>query len=332
MVSQRYGTAHHEDTASVDYIEAARDQGRIFGEPFGDSSSVPTLAVCKLARRHATVALSGDGGDEVLAGYRRYRFHTLVEAARHLLPSGARRSLVGPLARMYPKLDRAPRWLRAKHTLTELSLDSALGYYRTLCKTDHDRRRALFTSGFRAGIDGHDPADRIAALMADSGTDDPLRQAQIVDINTYLPGDILTKVDRTSMATSLEVRGPLLDYTFVEWGVSLPAPLKLRGGSGKWVLKQAVAPLLPEALLHRRKQGFATSLAGQFRQHASRLRARLLGPAMLDRGIFDAGAMTRLLDQHASGSFDHSSSLWLLLVFEGFLAQSAEQPLARAAA
>ena len=140
-------------------IDAARLQGRIFGEPFGDSSSVPTFSVSALARRHATVAISGDGGDEVFAGYRRYRWHALVEGARKMLPAGVRRHAIGTLARIYPKLDRAPRWLRAKHTLTELSLDSALGYARTVTKVQRERRRALFSPSLLAALDGHD-ADR----------------------------------------------------------------------------------------------------------------------------------------------------------------------------
>ncbi len=321
MVARRYGTTqHNEAAAAIDYIDAARQQGRIFGEPFGDQSSVPTFLVSALARRHATVAISGDGGDEVFAGYRRYRWHSLVESARAVLPSRVRRSLVGRLARVYPKLDRAPQWLRAKHTLTELSLDSAMGYYRTIARVHDERRRALFSPGLEAALDGHDPSARIPALMEESGSDDPLVQAQYVDINTWLVGDILTKVDRASMANSLEVRAPLLDYRLVEWGLSLPSSLKLRGKEGKYVLKRALEPLLPNDVLYRRKQGFATSLAGLFRRETGRLRSRLQSELMLDCGLFEAGAIGQLLDEHQSTRFDHSMALWHLLVFEGFLA------------
>ena len=141
-----------------DYFDAARRQAFIFGEPFGDTSSVPTETVCAMARRHVTVALSGDGGDEVFAGYRRYRWHQMAEAVRAYVPAGLRRLVLGQLAQAYPKMDWAPRWLRAKHTLTEISLDSALGYYRTLVKVHHDKRRALFSPGLRSQLDGHDPA------------------------------------------------------------------------------------------------------------------------------------------------------------------------------
>ena len=331
MVAARYGaTAHEERGEGADYIDAARQQGRIFGEPFGDASAVPSFAVCRLARRHVTVALSGDGGDEVFAGYRRYRWHQLVSSMRTYLPEPVRRSVIGPLARLYPKLDRAPRWLRAKYTLTELSLDAALGYYRTMARVHHAQRRALFAGPVRAALDGYDPGARIAALMEESGSEDSLAQAQYADLQTWLVGDILTKIDRTSMANSLEARAPLLDHRLVEWGLSLPASLKLQGGRGKHVLRQALAPYLPQELLDRRKQGFATSLAAPLRAGAARVRKRLLGPIMADSRLFDTDAIARMLAEHEQGARDHSQALWLLLVFEGFLATECAKPAAEA--
>jgi asparagine synthase (glutamine-hydrolysing) len=331
MMATRYGTSQHsERAAAVDMIDAARLQGAIFGEPFGDQSSVPTNSVCALARRYVTVAVSGDGGDEVFAGYRRTRWHGLTEGVRRHIPAPLRRQVLGRLAAIYPKLDRAPRFLRAKHTLTELSLDSAQGYARMVTKTHHAQRRALFSSSLNAALDGHDPHARIVALMDECQSDDPLVQAQYVDLHTYLVGDILTKVDRTSMAHSLEVRAPFLDYRFVGWGIGLPPELKLRDNSGKYVLKRALEDLVPHEILYRPKQGFATSLSRLFRTQTGRLRARLLGPTMLECGLFNASSVARLLDAHENGSFDHSGVLWLLLVFEGFLAsQDAEADTAR---
>ncbi len=328
MVARRYGTRHvSEDGAAADYLAMARQIPRLFGEPFGDHSAVPTLAVARLARRHVTVALSGDGGDEVFAGYRRYRFHMMAEAVRRLLPAGVRRGAVGALARAYPKLDRAPRWLRAKTTLTEISLDSALGYYGTVCKLAEERRRALLSPAQRAAVTGHDPSARFAALMEECDPEDPLLQAQYADLHTYLPGDILTKVDRTSMAVSLEVRPPLLDPDLVSWGMTLPAEAKLRGGVGKRVLREAAASLLPPDLLQRRKRGFAAELSGHFRAAGLQLRARLTGGPMAESGLFDLQALRQLVDRHASGAADHSQALWHLLMMEGFLAgQQAEQP------
>ena len=325
LMAARYGTEQHEEIARPDYLDAARRQARVFGEPFGDSSSVPTEAVCALARRHVTVAISGDGGDEVFAGYRRYRFHQLAESVRSFVPSGLRRSVLGELARAYPKMDWAPRWLRAKHTLTELSLDSAVGFYRTIAKVHHDQRRSLFSQSMRSDLNGYDPADRVCALMDRCDDGDSLLQAQFVDVGLYLPGDILTKVDRTSMAHSLEVRAPFLDHEMVGWGMRLPAALKLKGKEGKWVLKKALEPLVPKEILYRPKQGFATSLAQLFRDNKEIVRRRLLGPTMFDSGLFDLDYLKRALDEHVSGRFDHAGLLWLLLTFEGFLQHSDAQ-------
>jgi asparagine synthase (glutamine-hydrolysing) len=319
-VAALLGTRHRDESGAVDYVAAARDQARIFGEPFGDHSSVPTLAVSALARRDVTVALSGDGGDEVFAGYRRYRWHMLAEAVRSYIPAPLRRHVIGTLARAYPKMDRAPRWLRAKHTLTEISLDSAMGYWRTVCRVHHDRRRGLFSASMRGALEGYDPAARTAALMAECDPDDALLQAQYTDLHTYLPGDILVKTDRTSMAVSLELRPPLLDPDLVSWGLSLPPALKLAGGVGKRVLRDAMAPHLPADLLWGKKTGFATPLGGALRQQIDTVRARLLGAPMLDSGLFDEAALATLVDEHEGGGVDHAQPLWHLLVIEGFLA------------
>ena len=331
LVAERYGTRQHNDrAAATDMIAGARSQAAVFGEPFGDSSSVPTLTVCRLARRHATVAVSGDGGDEVFGGYRRYRWHSLVSGVRRHLPPALRRRALGTLAALYPKLDAAPRFLRAKATLTELSLDAAQGYARTLTRTHAAQRHALFSPTLRAAIAGHDPHAPLRAVMQDAHEADPVLQAQLADLATWLPGDILTKVDRVSMAASLEVRAPFLDHALLSWGLSLPAPLKIGAGGGKHVLKRALEPMLPREVLYRPKQGFTSDLAPLFRSHVARLRTLLLGETMLDSGLFDADAIDRLLDAHASGA-DHAQTIWLLLAFEGFLAHLAALPLPHAA-
>ncbi len=271
------------------------------------------------------MALSGDGGDEVFAGYRRYRWHLLVEAVRRHLPGPVRRSAIAGLARLYPKLDRAPRFLRARHTLTELSLDTARGFAATVTKLQARQRRALFAPSLRAALDGHDPMARFDVLLDEAADAEPLAQAQYIDLQTWLPGDILVKVDRASMANSLEVRAPFLDPALVGFGLSLPAAQKIVHGAGKHMLRQALAPLLPQTLLDRPKQGFASSPAALFRAEAARLRARLLGPVMGDSGLFQPAAIARLIDEHAADAYDHSQKLWLLLVFEGFLAAEMVQ-------
>ena len=237
------------------------------------------------------------------------------------MPAPLRRGVIARLARAYPKLDRAPRWLRAKHTLTEISLDSALGYYRTVCKVHHERRRALFSPALAAQLDGHDPAARIAAAMDGTDGADPLRQAQTADLLTYLPGDILTKVDRTSMASSLEVRAPMLDHEFVDWGLGLPTALKRRGRRGQGPAQARHGAVLAAGHPVPSEAGFR-HLAGRAvpRRGGPAARAAAWGDTMGDSGLFDLRAIGALIDQHAAGQFDHGAVLWLLLVFEGFLA------------
>jgi len=333
LVAERYATNQHgERAAAPDMIEGARLQAAAFGEPFGDPSSVPTMAVCRLARRHATVAISGDGGDEVFAGYRRTRWHMLVSAARRHLPGPVRRQVIGRLAAIYPKLDRAPRFLRAKHTLTELSLDDAAGFARISTKVQSDRRRGLFSAPLRAALDGHDPFAPLTAQMAATEDADPLLQAQLADLATWLPGDILTKADRASMAASLEMRAPFLDHELVSWGLALPASLKIRGSEGKYILKKSLETLLPHEILYRPKQGFTSDLAPMFRAESARLRQRLLNGPMLAHDLFDAAAIACVLDEHETGRLNHAGIIWLLLAFEGFLVTlEAKTTIAQAA-
>jgi asparagine synthase (glutamine-hydrolysing) len=317
-VADRYHTKHTTERSTADYLDQIDIQAAIFGEPFADSSAIPTGRVAELARRHVTVALSGDAGDELFAGYRRYRFHMAAQKLRGRIPGGLRQSLFGALGALYPKLDRAPRWLRAKTTFQELALDESEGYYRTVCKIPDAQRARLLTGGVTRN--GDRPLDLIRATMAHAGTDDPLARAQFADIQTYLVGDILTKVDRASMAHSLEVRAPLLDHELVEWAATVPDDLKIRSTGGKYILKRALEPYVPRENLYRAKQGFATSLAPQFRgAGADRVRERLNGEVFRDCGLFDPAAVSTLVEQHASGAFDHNQALWSLLMFDGWL-------------
>ena len=189
-VADRYHTNHMAERSAVDYLDTIDEQAAIFGEPFADSSAIPTGRVSELARRGVTVALSGDAGDELFAGYRRYRFHMAGQKTRGRIPDAIRQPLFGVLGRLYPKLDRAPRWLRAKTTFQELSVDEAEGYYRTVCKMPDAVRAGLFSRRLSASLDGYRPADLIRAAMAQAGTDDPMARAQFADMQTYLIGDI----------------------------------------------------------------------------------------------------------------------------------------------
>ena len=320
-VAKRYSAKHVVGRmlgAETDFIDKLP---RIFDEPFGDSSALPSCFLMQLARRHVKVALSGDAGDELFAGYRRYLFHAREERLRHVFPTWLRRSLFAPLARIYPQADWAPRYFRARHTFRELSVDSAEGYFWNLSVTDDDTRAALFSPKLDSELQGYKASEVVCRHWADAPGDDAVTVAQYVDLKTWLPGDILTKVDRTAMACGLEVRVPMLDHHFVEWALSLPRAMKIARGEGKFVLKRAFERLVPHEVLYRPKQGFSVPLAAWFRgplgEAFRRDIARNDGIAGCD--LFRTSTVDRLIEQHRSGMHDHSRVLWLLWMFHRFL-------------
>jgi len=319
-VAALFATRHHSRVVDADDFALVARLASIYDEPFADASAIPTFRVAALARERVTVALSGDGGDEVFAGYRRYRWHHSEERLRRLLPEGLRRPLFGAAGRLYPKLDWAPRPLRAKATLLELAENSVDGYFRNVSMLDDETRRQLFTESFRSALQGYRARDELARHFAAAPTADPLSRAQYVDLKTYLPGDILTKVDRASMANSLEVRAPLLDHELVEWSARLPSRLKLHRGEGKYILKRALETRLPGDILHRPKQGFAVPLAAWFRGPLQgKMRGALLGPLLDETGWFNRPFVAGAIDQHLSGRRDYSALIWSLLMFDAFL-------------
>jgi asparagine synthase (glutamine-hydrolysing) len=315
-VATRYNTDHLVKTVRADDYDLIDALVEVYDEPFADSSAIPTYRVCELARQRVTVALSGDGGDENFAGYRRYRMHVAEERARGMIPSTLRRSLFGPLGRWYPKLDFAPRVFRAKTTFQALGRDSVDAYMDSISIVREDLRGRLLSEGFRRRLQGYRAASVMHTHAANAPRRDPLSLVQYLDFKTYLPGDILVKVDRASMASSLEVRVPMLDYQFVDWVFGLPPSVKLRDGVGKYALKKALRPMLDDDLLYRRKMGFAVPLANWFRGPLrERIRSALLEGPVADSGIFDRATVRDLVDKHASGQSDNSAVLWTLMMF-----------------
>jgi len=281
---------------------------------------MPTYRVCGLARKRVTVALSGDGGDENLAGYRRYRWHLYEERMRAILPLGLRRPLFGVLGGIYPKADWAPKFLRAKSTFEALGRDSVEGYFHGVSIMKDSMRRRLFSASFHRDLQGYNAVEVLRFHAGKCPVEDPLSRVQYLDMKTYLVGDILTKVDRASMAHALEVRVPLLDHELVEWISGLPTSLKLRGHEGKFVFKKALEPYLPDDVLYRDKMGFAVPLASWFRGPLrQRLNEALMDPVLADSGFFNRNVIKEMLDQHQSGRRDHSAPLWTLLMFQSFL-------------
>jgi len=332
-VAQRYG-AHHiverMQGTETDFVERLPS---VFDEPFGDSSALPSLYLTQLARRHVTVALSGDAGDELFAGYRRYTFHAREESLRDSMPAWIRRPLFGSLARLYPELAWAPRALRARHTFQELSLDSALGYFWNLSVVDDGLRNRLFSQKLKSELQGYHASDVVLRHWSNAPVDDAVAIAQYVDLKTWLPGDILTKVDRTAMACGLEVRVPMLDHGFVEWALALPRAMKIARGQGKIILKRAFERLVPNDVLYRPKQGFSVPLASWFRGPLGEsFRADVSGSdGLIASGYVEGAVIDTLMDQHRKGSHDHSRALWLLWMFQRFLAEVHLSPTAPAA-
>jgi asparagine synthase (glutamine-hydrolysing) len=317
QVADCYQTNHVEHQVGSDDFDLLDQLADLYDEPFADSSAIPTYRVCQLARQRVTVALSGDGGDEVFAGYRRYRGHLHEERLRSALPLSVRQPLFNALGQMYPKADWAPRMFRAKTTFQALARNAVEAYMNSVSICSTEQRNAMFSNALKRELQGYSTATVFAEHAANSPTEDPLSLIQYLDMKTYLVGDILTKVDRASMAHSLEVRVPLLDHPLAEWVSGLPAEMKLRGGQGKYVLKKALEPLLPKELLYRPKMGFSVPLANWFRgQLRQRLRRDLLEGGLADTGLFNQRFLERLINEHQSGLRDHSAPLWSLLMFQ----------------
>lgn len=320
MVAKRYQTHHCVEQVESDDFDLIDTLALLYDEPYADSSAIPTYRVCQLAKKHVTVALSGDGGDESFGGYRRYRMHTMEERMRSSLPLALRRPLFGLLGRVYPKADWAPRMFRAKSTFEALARDSVEAYFHSISIMRDSMRRQLFSRDFKAQLGGYSAAQVFHGHAANAATTDPLALVQYLDLKTYLVGDINTKVDRASMAHSLEVREPLMDHPLVEWLATLPSSYKIKGQEGKYLFKKAMEPALPREVLYRPKMGFSVPLARWFRGPLrGRVREALLGERLADTGMFNVACLRRVIDDHESGRRDYSSPIWTLLMFDAFL-------------
>lgn len=316
-IAQRFATDHRERIVSASDFSLINLVADHFDEPFADASALPMYRVCELARENVTVALSGDGADEALAGYRRHVFQHQEERLRGMIPGFLRRGLLGPLARVWPQMDWAPRPLRARATLASLARDGAQGYAEAVGVTAPVQRARLFNDHARAALGDHVGEVRYWQAMADAPAREPLDRAQYADLMIWLPGDILTKTDRMSMAVSLEAREPLLDYRLIEFAASLPASMRVKGSTGKAIMKRAMEPYLPHDILYRPKMGFVTPVSAWFRGELAQIaRALATSPTLARTGWFDMAEIERVVAVHQSGRRDHGRLIWQMLMLE----------------
>ena len=322
MAAKHLGTEHHAFTVKPQAWETVSRLARQFDEPFADSSALPTWLVAEETRKHVTVALTGDAGDELFGGYDRYRA-VAVAAMLDRLPARARGMLGGPVARSIPASSRAKTRLRKVRRLLEGIAESPeVRYARWMTLFDERSRLALYTEAFDdelAKAGGDDPAALLFESWDVAWRRDPATRAMVSDMLMYLPGDLLAKVDQASMGHSLECRGPFLDHRVVELALGLPIArkLRLRAGRSKVILKEAFADLLPPAIKTRPKMGFGVPIDRWFRTELkAELKSILLDPVALERGMFRPDAVAGLIDEHVSGSRDHAYKLWALLMLE----------------
>src|SRR5262245_611472 len=309
-VAQHFDTDHHEFVVKPDAIGILDRLVWHFDEPFADSSAIPTWYVSEMARRHVTVVLSGDGGDELFGGYDRYVPHPRVVAFDRCSPRAFRRVAAIAAARL-PHVARGKNFLRHGARYVPSRYINAISVFLTV------EEPALLSREVMARLNGSDPENRLALHFERYAQLPWPSQMMRFDAETYLPEDVLTKVDRMSMAHSLESRVPLLDNDVIEFASSLPAAMKIKGEQRKHVLKEVAATLLPPEILNRRKQGFGVPLGTWFRGNLRELFAdTLLSPASLQRGYFQPLFVRQLVDEHVSGKRDHTLRLWQLVVFE----------------
>ncbi len=322
LIAKRFATDHHAKTVGSDDYGLIDRLADHFDEPFADASALPTFRVCELARQNVTVALSGDGADEALAGYRRHVFHHNEERVRGMIPASIRSNILGPLGRIYPKADWAPRPLRAKSTLLSLARSGEEGYSEAVGVNPPALRHSIYSGAFSGKLSGYAAESHMHDLMRNAPARSGLDRAQYADMKMWLPGDILTKTDRMSMAVGLEAREPLLDHRLMEFAAKLPDAMRVKGGQGKWIMKHAMERYLPKDILYRPKMGFVTPISAWFRGAlANEARGLSKQPALAQMDWFDGAAIDRVAEDHIAGRAEHGRLLWQLLMLDKSLSR-----------
>lgn len=316
QVARQFKTDHHEFTVRENVADNLAGIARFFDEPFADPSFVPTYFVSQLARQKVTVALAGDGGDENFAGYSKYRTDQVENRLRCLFPGPFRRSVFPGMAQIAGSMNN-PILRKAQSLLGTLALEPDQAFFRTNCFFRQSVWDNLVRGKFKQDINDYDPGEITRHYYHQADSEDHLGKILYTDIKTYLPGDILVKVDRMSMANSLETRAPLLDYRVVEYAAQIPSVLKLHGKEKKYILKKAFSKMLPDDILYRKKMGFSVPLADWLRNEIRpTAETFLLSPNSGLSQYFDREKIRKLWLDHQNGDSQFTQELWSLLAFE----------------
>ncbi|MDQ1525006.1 MAG: hypothetical protein QOG00_1655 [Pyrinomonadaceae bacterium] len=316
-VAEHVGAEHHEFIVRPDAMEVLPTLVEHYGEPYADSSAIPTYYVARETRRHVTVALNGDGGDECFAGYERYAAMKLAGKYRSV-PGLLREGLIKNAVALYPTSEtRRSRARDLKRFLDAASLPTVERYMRWVSVLDTQAKHDLYTDDFEREMSAHHASDFVAPWFANANGAGLVDASLLADTMTYLPNDLLVKVDIASMAVSLEARSPFLDHHVIEFAASLPENLKLRGLTTKYLLKRVLAKLLPAENLSRRKMGFGVPIGHWLRGEMQKfLRDTLLSEKALGRGFFKPASVKRMVELHTRGERDYAHQLWTLLMLE----------------
>ncbi|MEW6534751.1 MAG: XrtA/PEP-CTERM system amidotransferase [Candidatus Auribacterota bacterium] len=318
-VAKLYKTDHFEHVVCPDAVSILDHIVHFYDEPFADTSAIPSYYLSQITRRKVTVALSGDGGDEDFAGYRRYVYDCLENRLRQFIPAVIRQPVFGALGAIYPKADWLPQVFRAKTLFQNIAKDSFDAYFNTISVYDESFLNTILTSEFRRELGGYRSRWMMEKYYNQADSNHFLDKVLYTEIKTFLPDDYLVKVDRASMAHALEVRVPLLDHKFMEFCAKIPADYKLKGFTSKYIFKKSLEKLLPDSILYRKKQGFEIPIDTWLRKELKDKASSIL----MDRGSFISTLIQRsyiekLWNQHQSGLKNYGNNLWMMLFLESW--------------
>ena len=313
-MAKLFNTDHHEFHVTPETVPIIEKLAWHYDEPFADSSALPTFYVSQTARQNVTVSLSGDGGDENFAGYRRYYFDMRENFVRGLVPEGLRRPVFGLLGRLYPKADYLPQIFRGKAFISNVARDPVGAYFFSVSAMDNQAKQALLNPEVLRNLSGYDTRDLFYQTYQNAPAEDHLSKIQYLDIKTYLCEDILTKVDRASMAVSLEVRCPILDHVFMEYAAKIPYRYKLKGTDGKHIFKKALKRHLPDRILYRQKMGFGVPILEWLRGEIKDYAQKIVLEGEASRRFLNLPVLEKMWGNHQTKLRNHATELWQVMM------------------